>query len=175
MNTKKERQEFFLLSLFFNINSLIKSCVKHILMWLSHSLVEFGRVRGCPFRKVERPSRLSSNTSLEVTSENTNAQPCCAYGIFLQWFKSLMAFSHPYFWSYHLFFQGISLTDPSSHPSQTCSLTKVNSASEIFGNPFQGLPHISSSVSLFVVSSHQSYLWGSTRSHLSWSSGWSPL
>ncbi len=36
-----------------------------------------------------------------------------------------------------------------SHSIQTCSLTKVNSASEIFGNPFQGLPHISSSVSLF--------------------------
>ena len=41
-----------------------------------------------------------------------------------------------------------------SHSIQTCSLTKVNSVSEIFGNPFQGLPHISSNVSLFFVSSH---------------------
>ncbi len=73
-------------------------------------------MRGCPFRKVERSSKLSSNARLEVASENTNAQACCAYDIFLQQFKSLMALSHPYSCSYHLFFQGISLPDPSLHP-----------------------------------------------------------
>ncbi|MCW1006863.1 hypothetical protein OJ594_10945, partial [Streptococcus anginosus] len=45
-----------------------------------------------------------------------------------------------------------------SHFIKTCSLTKVNSTSEILGNPFQGFPHISSSVSLFVVSSHHNLL-----------------
>ncbi len=68
------------------------------------------------FQKSWTTSKLSSNTSLEVASENTNTQSCCAYGIFLQQFKALAAFSHPYFWSFHLFFQGISLPDPSSHP-----------------------------------------------------------
>ncbi len=53
----------------------------------SHILtVELGRVRGCPFRKVERSAS----------------------------------------WSYHLFLQGISLTDPSSHPVQTSSKRRAS-------------------------------------------------
>ena len=78
------------------------------------------------FQKSWTTSKLSSNARLEVTSENTNAQACCAYDIFLQQFKSLTAFSHPYSCSYHLFLQGIALPDPSSHPFQTCSKCRAS-------------------------------------------------
>ncbi len=77
-----------------------------------------------------KPAPVTGRTS---TSKTVNAPSYCAYDSFLQCFRPLV-------WL--------------SHSTQTCSLTKVNSASEIFGNPFQGFPHISSSVSLFAVSSH---------------------
>ncbi len=83
---------------------------------LTHSSSWVRKGEGMSFQKSWTVSKLSSNASLEVASENSNAQSCCAFGIFLQQFKSLTASSHPYFWSFHIFFQGIFLPDPSSHP-----------------------------------------------------------
>ncbi len=46
------------------------------LLWLSHSIVELGRVRGCPFRKVERSASWSFHLFLQGISLTSLSQTC---------------------------------------------------------------------------------------------------
>ncbi len=113
-------------------------------MWLSHSIVEFGRGRGCPFKKVERPASWVRTPALKLLQKIPTHSRA---GLLVFSSSNSSLWRRP-----HILISGLIIFSSKESPSlilphilfKPVPSAEQASASEIFVNPFQGFPHISS-------------------------------